>query len=162
MKHIGTLIAVRDMERSKRFYKDLFSLDVELDSGANVVLTGGTLFLQTLDTWTDFIHKAESEIDLYNNATEIYFEESDMDCFLAKLNAFPDIEYVHPLIEHNWGQRAVCFRDPDGHIIEVGEDMRMVVRRFRGSGMTAGEVAVRMDVPESYVLNLINDEEKPL
>jgi catechol 2,3-dioxygenase-like lactoylglutathione lyase family enzyme len=162
MKHIGTLIAVRDMERSKRFYKELFGLEVEADYGANVVLTGGKLFLQTLDTWTGFILRPESEIDLYNNATEIYFEESDMDCFLATLNAYPDIEYIHPLIEHNWGQRAVRFRDPDGHIIEVGEDMRMVVRRFLGSGMTAGEVALRMDVPEGYVLSMMDDEEKGL
>jgi catechol 2,3-dioxygenase-like lactoylglutathione lyase family enzyme len=162
MKHIGTLIAVGDMERSKQFYRELFGLNVELDSGANVVLTGGGLFLQTVDTWTNFIGKSESEINPRNNAAEIYFEESDMDSFLAKLKSCPDIEYIHPLLEHSWGQRAVRFRDPDGHIIEVGEDMFMVVQRFLNSGMTIAEIAVRIDVSESYILNLLNDKEKPI
>jgi hypothetical protein len=66
------------------------------------------------------------------------------------------------LLEHSWGQRAVRFRDPDGHIIEVGEDMCMVVYRFLDSGMTVAETAVRMDVSESYVLSLMNDKEKLL
>jgi catechol 2,3-dioxygenase-like lactoylglutathione lyase family enzyme len=162
MKHIGTLIAVGDMERSKQFYRELFGLSVELDNGANVVLTGGGLFLQTVDTWTDFIGKSVSEINPRNNAVEIYFEESDMDSFLDKLKTYPDIEYVHPLLEHSWGQRAVRFRDPDGHIIEVGEAMCMVVQRFLNSGMTVAEIAVRMDVSESYVLSLMNDKEKLL
>ena len=36
MKYKGTLIAVRDMERSKAFYKAVLGLAVELDYGANV------------------------------------------------------------------------------------------------------------------------------
>ena len=32
-----------------------------------------------------------------------------------------DISYVHPLIEHSWGQKVVRFYDPVMHIIEVGE-----------------------------------------
>ena len=34
----------------------------------------------------------------------------------------------------------------DGHLVEVGEDMGMVVRRFLRSGMTMEEVSDRMDV----------------
>ena len=39
------------------------------------------------------------------------------------------------------------FYDPDRHIIEVGENMKTVCRRFLNSGMTPEETAVRMDVP---------------
>lgn len=49
------------------------------------------------------------------------------------------------------GQRVVRFYDPDGHIIEVGEDMSAVVHRFFGGGMTEEQVARRMDVPLDYV-----------
>ncbi len=45
----------------------------------------------------------------------------------------------------------VRFRDPDGHIIEVGENMTAVCRRFLDSGMTPEEAAARMDVPVDYV-----------
>ena len=50
----------------------------------------------------------------------------------------------------------VRFYDPDGHIIEVGEAMETVVKRFRDSGMTDGQVAERMDVPLEYVRGFPN------
>ena len=61
------------------------------------------------------------------------------------------MEYVHPVIEHSWGQRVVRFYDPDKHIIEVGENMQAVTRRFLANGMTPEHVAQRMDVPLSYI-----------
>ena len=51
----GTLIAVKNMEESKKFYHDILGMNVEGDFGANVQLEGG-LFLQTLDTWSYFIN----------------------------------------------------------------------------------------------------------
>lgn len=50
MKYAGNLIAVKDMEISKRFYHNVLGLKVAADFGANVMLEGG-IFLQTLDTW---------------------------------------------------------------------------------------------------------------
>jgi len=62
-----------------------------------------------------------------------------------------DINYVHSMVEHSWGQRVVRFYDPDNHIIEVGENMTIVVRRFLNSGLSIKETAIRMDVPVDYV-----------
>ena len=56
MKYTGTLIAVKDMEKSKRFYHDVLGMEVAANFGANVTLTGG-LVLQTLETWQSFIHR---------------------------------------------------------------------------------------------------------
>ena len=50
------------------------------------------------------------------------------------------------MIEHTWGQRVIRFYDLDRHLIEVGEDMKMVVQRFLDQGMTLQEVSDRMDV----------------
>lgn len=143
----GTLIAVKNIEESKKFYHDILDMNVVGDFGANVQLDGG-LFLQTLDTWGDFINS--KEVYLKNNAGELYFEVSDIDEFYQKLEA-ANIEYVHELLEHNWGQRVVRFYDPNHHIIEVAEDISMVVKRFFHSGMTVEQVADRMDVPMDYV-----------
>lgn len=143
----GTLIAVKDMEESKKFYHDLLNMNVVGDFGANVQLDGG-LFLQTLDTWGNYINN--KEVYLKNNAGELYFEVSDIDGFYKKLQA-ANIEYIHELLEHNWGQRVVRFYDPNYHIIEVAEDISMVVKRFFHNGMTVEQVAERMDVPVDYV-----------
>ena len=143
----GTLIAVKDMEESKKFYHDILNMNVIGDFGANVQLEGG-LFLQTLDTWSSFINN--KEVSLKNNAGELYFEVPDIDEFYKKLQV-ANIEYVHELLEHNWGQRVVRFYDPNHHIIEVAEDISMVVKRFFHNGMSVKQVAERMDVPVDYV-----------
>jgi catechol 2,3-dioxygenase-like lactoylglutathione lyase family enzyme len=104
MKYTCTLIAVKNMEKAKQFYHDVLGLEVISDFGANVTLTGG-IALQTLDTWKEFIYKSASEIILENNACELYFEEDDMNGFISKLDSMNDIEYIHPLFEHSWGQR---------------------------------------------------------
>lgn len=150
MKYKTTLIVVEDIEKSKRFYHDILELDVENDFGANVVLTGG-LALQTVKTWEDFIHMKENQIKFGNNASELYFEEDNMDKFIEKLNHIENIEYVHPLKEHSWGQRVVRFYDLDKHIIEVGENMSTVVKRFLDRGLSIEQTAVRMDVSVDYV-----------
>ena len=151
MKYVSTLLAVRDMGRSRQFYHDVLGLDVTADFGANVVLEGG-IALQTAETWNDFI--CADAVTFLHNSGELYFEETDMDAFLRRL-ANLNIEYVHPLKEHRWGQRVVRFYDPDYHIIEVGENMAMVARRFQESGLNEEHIAVRMDVPLDYVRGLL-------
>lgn len=150
MKYTGTLIAVKDMEKSKRFYHDVLGLNVIEDFGANVTLTGG-IVLQTSDSWKCFIHKRDDEINFGNNTCELYFEEDDMDTFAAKLTNIKNIEYVHPLFEYSWGQRVVRFYDLDKHIIEVGENINTVIKRFINSGLSVEKTAVRMDVPIDYI-----------
>ena len=150
MQFKNPLLVVSDMEKSKKFYKDALGLDIILDFGANVTLTGG-LCLQTKETWMEFIDAKEEDIIFGGKNAEIYFEEDDFDAFAERLKGLDNIDYVHPVIEHRWGQRVVRFYDPDRHIIEVGENLKFVCRRFLDSGMTEEEVAVRMDVPLIFV-----------
>ena len=57
---------------------------------------------------------------------ELYFEEEDFDGFMTKLARRDDIRYVGDGVkEAGWGQLAVRFYDLDGHMIEVGESMKM-------------------------------------
>ncbi|MDO5405984.1 MAG: VOC family protein [Eubacteriales bacterium] len=121
MKLKNVLITVSDMERSKRFYRELFGLEVILDNDGNVILTEG-LVLQDASIWKCFV---ERDIIPRNNASELYFEEADLDGFVKKLEAYGEpIQYVNPLMEHSWGQKVVRFYDPDGHLIEVGTPMQ--------------------------------------
>lgn len=147
MKLEGPMLVVKDMEKSVAFYEKVMGLRVIADFGANKTLTGG-LSLQTLETYRDFI--GGKEIRFGGNHFEIYFEEDDFDTFAGKLSTL-EIDYVHPVLEHPWGQRVVRFYDPDGHIIEVGENIRFVCRRFLASGLTPEQTAVRMDVPVEFV-----------
>lgn len=150
------MLVVTDMDKSVAFYKSVLGLDVILDFGANKTLTGG-LALQTADSFKEFI--GSEAISFGGNNAEMYFEEDDFDYFAEKLSSF-GVEYVHPVKEHSWGQRVVRFYDPDRHIIEVGENMVVVCKRFLDSGMTSEQVAERMDVPLDYVTDCISQSSK--
>ncbi|MCR5790141.1 MAG: VOC family protein [Lachnospiraceae bacterium] len=120
MKLKNVLIVTKDIEKSKKYYHDLFGLNVVFDNDGNVIMTEG-LVLQDEAIWKRFIGK---EIKQRNNATELYFEESDIEGFSAKLERlYPDTEYVNTLMTHSWGQRVIRFYDPDGNLIEVGTPM---------------------------------------
>ncbi|MBP3414601.1 MAG: VOC family protein [Clostridia bacterium] len=147
MRFKNPMLVVSDIDRSVEFYKNVLGLHVIMDFGANKTLTGG-LCLQTLETWKGFI--GTENITFGSNSAEVYFEEDDFDEFADRLKKC-DIEYVHPIMEHSWGQRAVRFYDPDKHIIEVGENIKAVCRRFLDSGMTPEQTAERMDVPMKFV-----------
>lgn len=150
MRFLNPMVVVSNMEKSKQFYYEVLGLEVIVDFGANVTLTGG-IALQTRDTWLTFIHKQDSEIFFGGNVTELYFEEDDFDDFIQNINSIEEVNYVHTMVEHSWGQRVIRFYDPDKHIIEVGENMIMVVKRFLNSGLSIEETAVRMDVSVDYV-----------
>lgn len=152
MVFCNPMLVVTDMEQSVAFYKNILDLDVILDFGANKTLTGG-MALQTLDSFKAFI--GSEAISFGSKNAEMYFEEDDFDRFIEKLSA-SGVEYVHPVKEHSWGQRVVRFYDPDRHIIEVGENMTVVCKRFLNSGMTPEQVAEKMDVPLSYVTDCIS------
>ena len=146
MKYEGVCIAVKNVNLSKKFYQDLFDLEIFQDYGINVSFGG--LSLQQEFDWLTGVPK-ESILEKAHNM-ELYFEEDDFDKFADRLKEY-DIEYVHPIIEHSWGQRVVRFYDPDKHIIEVGENMKIVCKRFLNSGMTPEQVAERMDVPMKFI-----------
>lgn len=145
MKYSGTLLCVRDIRRAKAFYEELFGCDVAMDLGVHVAFKDG-IFLQDEKSWLEFIQKNEDTLVYGGNDKELYFDTHDLDAFVEKLMTY-QVELVHPLREHGWGQRVIRFYDPDRHIIEVGEHMGDVACRFLATGMTMEETARRMDVP---------------
>ena len=154
LKAGGPLFAVRDMERALAFYRDVLGLEVVHDFGANVVLTGG-LSLQTLETWAEFLDKPAEDILFGANDTEMYYIADNFDTILSILKDYPQIELVCPPVEHRWGQRAVRLYDPGGHMIEVGESLNKVAKRFRDSGLNEEGVARRMDISLEYARELL-------
>ena len=119
MKHICMLISVSDIDAARKFYEELFGLEVFQNYGKNIAFTCGLALQQDFD-WLVNLPK-EKVLKKSNNA-EIVFEEQDFDAF-----------------------------------IEVGEDMKMVIKRFLDSGMTMEEVSVRMDVSIEDLTKLLNN-----
>ena len=157
MKLKNFLIVVTDIELSKRFYREIFGLETAADFGENAVLTGG-LVLQEKTVWESWIGR---DVSRGGCDAELYFEESDLDGFLKKLEESPfSPEYLNRCIEHSWGQRVVRIFDPDGHVIEIGETMEAVARRFLASGMSPRETAEKTQMLLSEVENIARSMER--
>lgn len=88
MKLKNVLIVVKDIEKSRQFYHDLFGLDLILDNDGNMILTEG-LVLQDEKIWKELLGK---EILPESNSCELYFEEQNIEAFAEKLERlYPSI-----------------------------------------------------------------------
>lgn len=143
MRYEGVCIAVKDVNLAKAFYQELFGLEVYQDYGINVSF-GGLSLQQEFDALLEI---PKDSMASREHNMELYFEEEAFDDFLAKLAQRNDIRYLGEGVkEASWGQRTVRFYDLDDHLIEVGEDMKTVIKRFLAAGLSMAETAERMDV----------------
>lgn len=153
MKYSGTLIAVKDVEVSKKFYGDLFDQKVVLDLGWNVCFSGGFYIQQEFAT---LLGLDPASVVQKSHNMELYFEVEDFDAFLKKLEGYPNIKYVHPPKKHDWQQRVVRIYDPDNHIIEIGESMEVIAKRYVKEGYSVEETAKIIQHPVEAVQSWVN------
>lgn len=142
------LLAVKDIEVSKQFYEELFDQKVVLNLGKNVTFSGGFAIQQDFAWLTDI--SADSVLEKSHNM-ELYFEVDDFDEFMEKLMSFKNIEYVHQPKKHEWQQRVVRIYDPDHHIIEIGESMSVIAKRYLAKGYSIEETAKIIQHPVEFV-----------
>lgn len=152
MKFHLALLAVKDIELSKKFYKDLFEQEVVLDLGKNVTFSGGFAIQQDF-AW--LINIPKQEVKSKSNNMELYFEVDDFDKFIEKLNTYSEIYFVHPPKKYEWQQRVVRIYDPDYHIIEIGESMTVIAKRFLQEGYSVEETAKIIQHPIEFVKTCI-------
>lgn len=147
MKFICPLIAVEDVERSRKFYEVVLGQRVKFDFGENVTFEGDfaihlrSHFQQLIDG---------KPIQLGGNGYELYFEEVRVDEFAQKLKQH-SVTFVHEVREQPWRQKVVRFYDPDGHIIEVGESMEYLSYRLHQEGMSVEAIAKATGLPKEFV-----------
>ncbi|OAA95110.1 VOC family protein [Clostridium coskatii] len=151
MKFVCPLIAVSDIEISKNFYEKVLNQKVTMDFGANVTFENSFAIQKG---FAELIDINKNEVANKSNNFELYFEEEDLNEFVERLKDFDNIEYVHDVKEHPWGQKVIRFYDPDKHIIEVGESMVSVIKRFLSEGLTPEETAKRTQFPIDYIRQL--------
>ena len=142
------LLAVKSVEVSKRFYKELFDQDVLADFGKNVTFSGGFAIQEDFPWLTDL--PINSVIEKSNNM-ELYFEVDDFDSFIEKLSSYENMHYVHPPKKHDWQQRVVRIYDPDYHIVEIGESMAFIAKCYLSQGYSEEETSKIIQHPIEFV-----------
>jgi catechol 2,3-dioxygenase-like lactoylglutathione lyase family enzyme len=140
------------LEVTKKFYIEVLGQKIVLDLGWNVTFSGG--FAIQLN-FADIISIDQDTVMKKSHNFELYFEEDDFDAFIEHLKQFNTIEYVHPPKKHDWQQRVVRIYDPDQHIIEIGESMAVIARRFLNQGFSVEETAKTIMHPVEFVKSVL-------
>ena len=162
----GFLLAVSDYAKSKAFYETILEQKVateidgvmaEFESGFCIhsdyadLVEGGTAYAPRPTG-------ANVEMKIKPNNWQLAFEVECMDSWIAKIKAVAEIGILHDVAEYNWGQRVFRFCDYDGHIIEIGEDLKIVIKRFLSQGLSVEAVSERFGFPLEYVQQLLHTE----
>lgn len=150
----GSVIFVKDVEASRRFYEDLLGQKVKEDFGRYVGYEGG------FGIWeADFAHQLiydgpmEESGSLGRRNLELYFETEVIEEAWSRFSEAA-VELVHPMVEQPWGQRVFRLYDPDGHIVEIGEPLPAVAKRLLDQGMAPEEVAEKTMLPLETVIKI--------
>jgi len=148
-------IFVKNIKVSKEFYHDLLGLPVYLDFGKNVIFKAGLAIWEIQDS--HIIPSILGSDNIKNkscNRFELYFESGNLEAVFKILKS-NHVRFVHEIHEEPWGQKTIRFFDPDHHLIEIGESMRIFVNRFYEQGLSVEQVAKRTSVPVDEVARLV-------
>ena len=116
MRLKNILIVVDNIEASIHFYNELFGLNVISRQEGNVIMSED-LVLQDAGIWQKSM---QIQTIPYNNRTELYFEDNDVEGVVKKLESGKyAFRYATELTELDGGQKLVRFYDPSGNLIEV-------------------------------------------
>ncbi len=118
------LLVVRDLERSRAFYRDVLGAELYREYG------GTSVVLRFLQTWLLLVTGGEptpdkpdvtfaAPVDPSRVSHELTIRVPDCRAAYATLRA-RGAEFLTPPVEYDWEVRCF-FRDPDGHLLEISE-----------------------------------------
>jgi len=160
----GFLLSVADLEKSKAFYMNVLEQTILEEHEGGMVCFESYICLQKnyagiIEGSAIFAPRptgAKIEMKTKPNNCQIGIEVEDVEHWAAKIKAVDGIELLHDIAEYNWGQRVFRFYDYDGHIIEIGEDLKVVVKRLHTQGFTVEQIVDKMGFPLEYVKQLLH------
>jgi catechol 2,3-dioxygenase-like lactoylglutathione lyase family enzyme len=123
MRRTWTIIAVRDVARSMRWYQSLLGLPPSPpahDYFGQIVDTDGTVLL-CLHGWGEHDHPSLTSPDRAEpgNGLLLFFRVDEFDASLAGARALVDRLEEEPNLNPNTGTREFSLRDPDGYYVSV-------------------------------------------
>lgn len=149
VKYVCPLISVRNVNKSREFYENVLKQEVEIDHGENVAFKGG-FAIHDVEHFQSLTGVSMFEKSFNKDFMELYFEVDDINKLEEKLKSL-NVKFVHKIREQPWGQRVMRFYDPDNYIIEIGEPLELVIKRFRDMGLSFEEISTKSSMPIEFV-----------
>ncbi|WP_461210364.1 VOC family protein [Desulfocurvus sp. DL9XJH121] len=155
----GPAIFVADMAASRAFYEGLLDQETLFGVGENYTAYKGGLCLWEAGCALGAVHGVDGggpAAPQGRDNFELYFESEDLDAAWARAQE-AGAAAVHGPREMPWTQRCFRIQDPDGHLVEVGEPMPLVIRRLLDSGLSPEATAERTMTPLAMVQAVAQD-----
>ena len=154
------VLFVKDAGVSTKFYTDVLGFTVIMDNGgANITFKEGFTVWQIWES--NILSQTIGIENITNNRNasrfELCFETDDLDSIYKTLKD-NNVRFLHEINTELWGQRTIRFYDPDGHLIEVGEEMSIFLKRIyeeegRDLEATAKRTFMPLDALKYFVEN---------
>jgi catechol 2,3-dioxygenase-like lactoylglutathione lyase family enzyme len=123
---IGAItLFVEDLDEARRFYQQVFELPIVFEDDASTVFRfGGTLVNLLRTTAADEL-VAPAPVGRPDAAARAVYsiEVDDVDALVAQLTE-RGVQLLNGPMDRPWGIRTASFRDPGGHIWEIGQEVR--------------------------------------
>jgi uncharacterized glyoxalase superfamily protein PhnB len=151
IKYVSSLLFVSDVNLSRNFYENILCQKVALDHGECVTFSAGfAIMLKDYAHGIIFKGQPSGPSSGQNTGVELYFETDDIVGVRDSLRE-RNVRFIHDIVEQPWGQRVFRVYDPDMYIVEFGEPMEIVIKRFIKQGLSAEETAARTSMPLDIV-----------
>jgi len=147
---MSSVVFVDDVNRSRMFYTDVLGQKVTQDYGKYIGFEGGFGIWEKAYAMSVIYRDRTQQDHADSTGMELYFETETLDEVIARLRSC-GVPFIHGLYTHDWGQRSIRIQDPDGFIVEIGEPISSVVRRFFQEGLRADQIAEKTGLPLSEV-----------
>jgi lactoylglutathione lyase len=121
------VLIVEELDRALRFYTEVLGLRLGHRSGEYAQFdTGSTrLALYTRRAMSEILGISLGAPTAHAPGFEIGFKVADVDTAFSDLVARGAVSALPPT-DRAWGQRTGYVRDPDGHLIELAQDVHRV------------------------------------
>ncbi len=119
------VLIVEQLDRALGFYVEVLGLSLGHRSGPYAQLNTGTtrLALYERAAMSEMLGRALRAPAQDAPGFELGFKVSDVDAAFSALLK-QGVPVVTPPTDRHWGQRTAYVRDPDGHLIELAQDLR--------------------------------------
>jgi catechol 2,3-dioxygenase-like lactoylglutathione lyase family enzyme len=147
----STVLFVKDIQNSKKFYTQILAFKIQHDFGKNIILDNG---LAIWEIQPEHIIARNLSTTPESNRFELYFETENLENIFEKLQS-AGIRFFHKIKEESWGQRTIRFFDPDHHLLEIGETLEVFVNNMHKRGLTPVQISEKSGIQLENVIGLI-------
>lgn len=119
IKFHHAIALVKNVETSKKFYEEIIGLKA-VKVFDTFVMFEGNFCIHAADVFYEYINKTYHGEKLGSGDVDFYFTTSDLSAMEQKLKE-ANVEFLHGIKQHDWGEKVIRILDPDNHLLEIGD-----------------------------------------